>query len=76
MAVSTVDDTLDDKDPWPEPPVMPAPPGNCPLGQWSTHLAAFDVSGHGAPARMPIVTVLTPDHASAPAQAGSTNTSP
>jgi hypothetical protein len=67
MAVSAIDDdnTLDDKDTWPIPKMMPAPPAIYPSGQWWTHLAAFAAKGLGAPHRTPVVTVLTPDHPSA-----------
>jgi hypothetical protein len=64
MAVSTVNDDPDEKSPWPDPPVMPGPPTNYPLGHWSTHLAAYGGSGLGVPAgpgdadRVPTVTVF------------------
>jgi hypothetical protein len=67
MAVSTVDNDTSDKDNWPIPKVMPVPPANLASGHWSTHLAAFRSKGLDAPARTPIVTVLTPDHTSPPA---------
>jgi hypothetical protein len=67
MAMSAIDDDnmSDNKDTWPIPKLMPAPPANCPSGQWSTHLAAFVAKGLGVPDGAPVVTVLTPDHSSA-----------
>jgi hypothetical protein len=67
MAVSAIDDdnTLDDKDTWPIPTMVPAPPASHPSGQWVTHLAAFAAKGLSASVRAPVVTVLTPDHSSA-----------
>jgi hypothetical protein len=65
--IYVVDDLSDDpKDPFP-PGLLAVPPAGHAAGQWSSHTKAFGSKGLGAPHRTPIVTVLTPDHPSAPA---------
>jgi hypothetical protein len=65
MLAQRIDDERGGKDPWPEPP--PDPPSGHPAGPRSAHTLAFAPNGLGQFARAPVITVLTPDHSSAPA---------